>query len=66
METEETEWKDRGETICCAKSYGSCGGSGCQNRPGGSEKCCGGTILSSGQICGLNGNKAPCSILGIS
>ena len=54
-----------GETICCAKSCGSCGGSGCVSRPGGTNKCCTGNILSSGQICGLKGNKAPCTIPGI-
>jgi len=27
-------------TVCCAKSCGSCGGSGCSKRPGGPDKCC--------------------------
>ena len=58
--------KQTGGTICCAKSCGSCGGSGCVSRPGGTNKCCTGNILTSGQICGLKGNKAPCTIPGTS
>merc|ERR1740117_180687 len=27
-------------TVCCAKSCGACGGSGCSKRPGGPGKCC--------------------------
>jgi hypothetical protein len=27
-------------TVCCAKSCGECGGSGCSKRPGGPDKCC--------------------------
>lgn len=53
-----------GETICCAKSCGSCGGPGCEERPGRKSKCCSQNILSSGKNCGLNGNKAPCIISG--
>ena len=58
--------KQTGETICCAKSCGSCGGPDCDKRPGRKSKCCSQNILSSGQICGLNGNKAPCMISGMS
>ena len=31
-------------TTCCAGSCGSCGGSGCGNRPGGGANCCVGTV----------------------
>ena len=43
-------------SLCCAKSCGTCGGSGCSNRPGGKTNCCAGEIT---KTCGLN-QKAPC------
>jgi hypothetical protein len=30
--------------VCCAKSCGRCGGSGCGELKGGSDKCCSGNI----------------------
>lgn len=30
--------------VCCASSCGTCGGSGCSSRPGGSQACCTGNI----------------------
>jgi hypothetical protein len=47
-------------TICCAKSCGICGGSGCSGRPGGAEACCSGNIQKSGRICSIS--PAPCII----
>ena len=43
-------------SLCCARSCGTCGGSGCSSRPGGKTKCCAGEIT---KTCGLN-QKAPC------
>jgi len=46
---ESTEWcadgvlSNNGE-FCCAASCGSCGGSGCKDRPGGSAQCCTGKM----------------------
>ena len=37
--------------VCCDQSCGQCGGTGCDNLPGGSSKCCRGTITNSGIIC---------------
>merc|ERR1711865_351235 len=31
---------DRGQTACCAKACGQCGGSHCANAPGGAKQCC--------------------------
>ena len=39
---------------CCTESCGSCGGSGCSDRTGGSHSCCTGTIL--------NDVDRPCSL----
>lgn len=36
---------------CCAASCGTCGGSSCGSRPGGSSQCCTGAIGSSGVVC---------------
>ncbi len=43
---------------CCAASCGSCGGSGCGDRPGGSAACCSGPVKSSGASC--SENQPPC------
>merc|ERR1712137_864676 len=39
--------------VCCAKDECEemCGGDGCGRRPGGSEKCCTGTIASTNRPC---------------
>ena len=44
--------------FCCAASCGSCGGSGCSQRPGGAEACCTGRIQDSGRSC--QSKSAPC------
>ena len=44
--------------VCCESQCGSCGGSGCSSREGGSEGCCEGTIENSGVFC--DSNSAPC------
>ena len=46
--------------ICCLKSCGTCGGSGCSGRPGGSSGCCTGTIRANDRTCAPN--VAPCII----
>lgn len=46
------------ETVCCAKSCGTCGGKGCAAAPGGKYKCCGGEIAGGDRLCSLV--KAPC------
>jgi hypothetical protein len=40
-----------GREVCCAASCGSCGGTGCNDRPGGGAACCGGTISKDGRSC---------------
>lgn len=37
--------------FCCGRSCGSCGGRGCQNRPGGGNSCCTNQITQSGRRC---------------
>merc|ERR1740117_2446916 len=50
--------------ICCASTCGTCGGSGCQMRGGGSGMCCAGRVRSAGVKCSENHNIAPCIIDG--
>jgi hypothetical protein len=44
--------------VCCTASCGTCGGDGCNSRPGGAEQCCRNAIASAGQRCELLG--PPC------
>ena len=44
--------------ICCAKSCGSCGGSHCGDKPGGSHDCCSNQIEEDGRKCATM--PAPC------
>ena len=44
--------------VCCESQCGTCGGSGCGDRPGGSSSCCEGTIEKSNILC--IDNQAPC------
>ncbi len=46
--------------FCCAASCGTCGGSGCGTRQGGSSSCCTSNIQASGRSC--SENSAPCII----
>lgn len=46
------------ETACCDAGCGSCGGFGCDTRPGGAAACCAGNIQSAGALC--SGNLPPC------
>ena len=59
--------KLEGQIVCCAKSCGTCGGDGCETRPGGRENCCKFEIQfnsdNGANTCGTF-NKAPCFILG--
>lgn len=50
------------ETVCCAASCGTCGGTGCSSLPGGAEACCAGPIADAGQPC--NEFEAPCVLDG--
>ena len=45
------------QAICCLASCGTCGGSGCDSRPGGGGNCCQGAITSTECTVSL---KAPC------
>lgn len=36
---------------CCSLACGTCGGQGCDNRPGGKENCCSGVIVTKGIRC---------------
>ncbi|CBJ33624.1 hypothetical protein Esi_0531_0003 [Ectocarpus siliculosus] len=45
--------------VCCSASCGSCGGTGCSSRDGGSGACCGGGVRASGRYCSVTG-EAPC------
>ncbi|CBJ33991.1 hypothetical protein Esi_0823_0001 [Ectocarpus siliculosus] len=44
--------------ICCSSSCGSCGGTGCTSRDGGSEACCGGGVRASGRFCSVYGRSS--------
>ena len=50
--------------VCCDKICGQCGGDGCNKLPGGSTKCCHGTITNSGTICQTSSDTA-CIMPGI-
>ena len=49
------------EGICCNLSCGTCGGTGCFERPGGRDNCCVSSIEDSGRLCS-NVGAAPCII----
>ena len=44
---------DKGVGVCCAKSCGQCGGTGCGSLPGGKWKCCADTLATDGDDCGV-------------
>ena len=46
-------------TICCAKSCGRCGGTGCESLPGGPDSCCAGQIKKNGKSCATS--DPPCN-----
>ncbi|CEL94493.1 unnamed protein product [Vitrella brassicaformis CCMP3155] len=48
--------------VCCDSKCGSCGGSGCGNRPGGSAACCVGAIRSAGVSCYEDTVSPPCNV----
>lgn len=48
----------RAGDVCCAKSCGVCGGTGCNDRPGGSAGCCSGVIARANLSC--SDHDAPC------
>eukprot|EP01083_Nonionella_stella_P090782 253685_1 len=43
--------QQNGGTACCHSMCGTCSGSGCSGRPGGTSKCCGGTIKDNNRRC---------------
>ena len=45
---------------CCSKLCGTCGGGGCQSRPGGARDCCCGAIAASGRKC--SEASPPCTV----
>ena len=47
---------DGSKNVCCPKACGSCGGSRCNDRPGGADQCCAGNIRSRGNSCVLPGD----------
>ena len=47
---------------CCPKTCGTCGGVGCQSRPGGPDSCCLDNINDANQLCG----EPPCMMLAFS
>lgn len=49
-------------TVCCAASCGSCGGTACDQRPGGAAACCTGGVTAVGASC--SGNLPPCVLTG--
>ncbi|CAM9395437.1 unnamed protein product [Ectocarpus sp. 4 AP-2014] len=50
--------------VCCSAGCGTCGGTGCSQRPGLTESdCCIGKIEESGPLCSVTG-KAPCFVDG--
>merc|ERR1712060_633317 len=50
-----------GGTACCKASCGTCGGPGCERRPGGGGGCCQGVISKNRRLCGGR-VKTPCNI----
>ena len=50
----------RERNVCCAKSCGKCGGTGCNDFPGGSKSCCSGTITRAANSC--SDHAAPCIV----
>ena len=47
--------------FCCPPGCGTCGGGDCGTRPGGEQSCCRRGIPEE-QICGANGQMAPCHL----
>lgn len=47
---------------CCPETCGTCGGAGCQSRPGGADSCCLDNINDANQLCG----EPPCMMLAFS
>eukprot|EP00612_Vaucheria_litorea_P003972 CAMPEP_0171460858 /NCGR_PEP_ID=MMETSP0945-20130129/5560_1 /TAXON_ID=109269 /ORGANISM="Vaucheria litorea, Strain CCMP2940" /LENGTH=583 /DNA_ID=CAMNT_0011987133 /DNA_START=94 /DNA_END=1845 /DNA_ORIENTATION=+ len=45
---------------CCPESCGSCGGYGCDSRPGGKENCCVSSIQTASKSC--DSNSPPCTM----
>ena len=50
---------DNGGNVCCPKSCGTCGGTGCAKRDGGRKNCCTGVISKKNKKCD-EVSAAPC------
>lgn len=63
-----TDWCSAGvlqsatSKYCCHSSCGSCGGSGCNSRPGGGSNCCHGSINTAGVACTDPATSVACII----
>lgn len=61
-------YDSRAGDVCCPTACGDCGGRRCRRHGGGPraglgrEFCCSRGILESGNVCGVNGQAAPCII----
>ena len=51
---------DKSRTCCCDTHCGTCGGTSCQNHPGGRDKCCCSVIRANGRRC--DREPAPCTM----
>eukprot|EP01050_Picozoa_sp_SAG11_P002761 SAG11_NODE_143_length_14870_cov_6.472412_5_plen_153_part_00 len=49
-------------SVCCLAMCGSCGGAGCNTRPGGASSCCEGAIMSASAEC-LTELAPPCKFI---
>lgn len=47
-------------TVCCPAACGFCGGTSCEDNPGGEAECCAGAIAASGVSC--SSAEAPCAL----
>ncbi|KAG5177111.1 hypothetical protein JKP88DRAFT_249023 [Tribonema minus] len=49
------------KSVCCPARCGKCGGTGCQNFPGGASQCCTTNIQATDLLCAGTAVPAPCS-----
>ncbi|CAN0462973.1 unnamed protein product, partial [Scytosiphon promiscuus] len=49
------------DNVCCEAQCGTCGGDGCETRPGGEDACCVGAIRENRETCSTT-EDAPCII----
>jgi hypothetical protein len=56
----EADGKGKDATVCCPRSCGICGGTGCEDRPGGADACCHNSIRESRNMCTIH--ASPCVV----